>query len=115
MTQTGVMLVLSNVAAGHDEAEFDAWYDLHVTEVLEVPGVVGATRYRLADAQLPGSELDHRYLVVYEIEADDLDGVRDRILATSGDRTHSPALELDPLPVTAIFARIRERVTPGST
>lgn len=107
----GVMLVLTNPTDAASEAEFNDWYDLHVRELLEVPGVVGATRYQLLDDQPPGADWPvRRYLVVYELDADDLDAVRDSILATSSSRTHSPTLELSPLPITAIYRQIRERV-----
>ena len=110
---SGVMLVLSNATDPSQDDEFNRWYDEHVLEVLEVPGVVSATRYVLADEQLPGGAWPaRRYLVIYELRDEDLDAVRERILATSASRTHSSTLEMDPLPITSIYQRIRATVTP---
>lgn len=67
-----IMAVYSNPAEAAREDEYNAWYrDTHVPEVLALPGFVGATRYRLADAQL-GGESEHRYVAMYEIDADDI-------------------------------------------
>jgi hypothetical protein len=109
----GVMLVLSNPTDPSQDETFNDWYDEHVREVLEVPGVVSATRYVLADKQLPGGEGPTRqYLVIYELRDDDLGEVRDRILASSDSRHHSDSLEMDPLPITSIYRRIRETIEP---
>ncbi|MET0728667.1 MAG: hypothetical protein ABWZ76_10270 [Acidimicrobiales bacterium] len=57
-----ILAVYANPADPTREDEFNAWYtDVHIPEVLALDGVVGATRYQLADAQL-GSSGDHRYV-----------------------------------------------------
>ena len=109
---SGVMLVMSNAADPRSDDEFNRWYDEHVLEVLEVPGVVSATRYLLTEEQLPGGDWPaRRYLVIYELRSEDIDAVRERILATSDSRSHSSSLEMDPLPITSIYRQIRETVT----
>ncbi|HPG27254.1 MAG: hypothetical protein H6748_14015 [Spirochaetaceae bacterium] len=111
--ERGVMLVLSNATDASRLEEFNRWYDeIHVHEVLEVPGVVAATRYELdEDQMMPGDDgFGRRFLVVYELESEDLRSVRDAIRATSGQRSHSDLLELDPLPALAIFRRLGPRV-----
>ena len=111
--ERGLMLVFSNPTSPGVVDEFNRWYDeTHVHELLEVAGVVGATRYELdADQMLPGDDaMGRRFLAAYEIEAEDLKAVRDAVRATSGDRSHSPALELDPLPKLMIFRQLGERV-----
>jgi hypothetical protein len=71
-----LFLVLSNPIEGDDES-FNKWYDTtHVPEVLDVPGVVAAQRYRLAEVTVPDDEdlpaqlppPTHRYLVIYELD-----------------------------------------------
>jgi hypothetical protein len=65
-----VLLVFTNATDG-DDAEFNRWYgDVHLAEVLEVPGIVAAERFALADAQLTPGDHEHRYLAIYEIEGD---------------------------------------------
>ena len=71
-----LFLVLSNPIEGEDDS-FNKWYDTtHVPEVLDVPGVVAAQRYRLAEVNIPEDEdlpaqlppPTHRYLVIYELD-----------------------------------------------
>jgi hypothetical protein len=69
-------VVLTNPIEGEDDA-FNKWYDFtHVPEVLDVPGVVAAQRYDLAELKIPDDEdlpaqlppPTHRYLVIYELD-----------------------------------------------
>lgn len=71
-------IVLSNPIEGEDD-RFNNWYDeVHVPEVLDVPGVVAAQRYDLAELAIPDDEglpaqlppPAHRYLVIYEVEGE---------------------------------------------
>jgi hypothetical protein len=85
-----IMAVFSNPASPETEAEYNRWYDeVHVKEVLDLPGVVTATRYRLADGAHSASS-EHRYLAVYEV-----DGSPQAVLAEFGSRdmTMSPAID----------------------
>jgi hypothetical protein len=111
--ERGLMLVFSNATSPEQVAEFNRWYDeIHLREVLQVPGVVAATRFELdEDQMMPGDDgFGRRFLAAYEIEAEDLRIVRDAVRATSAQRTHSPSLELDPLPAMAIFRQLGARV-----
>ena len=114
--ERGLMMVFSNATSPEEIPEFNRWYDeTHLHEVLRVAGVVAATRYELDEDQMLPVDADgiegRHFLAAYEIEARDLREVRDAILRTSGDRSHSEALELDPLPKMAIFRRLGDRVT----
>ncbi len=69
-----LMLVFSNPVAGQDD-QYNAWYDdIHLGDVLDVPGVVGAKRYDLVEMPSPGGAPvpapSHRYLAVYELDGD---------------------------------------------
>jgi hypothetical protein len=61
-----IMVALTNPAPDR-EAEFNDWYDnTHIPQIrAAVPGVGDVHRYRTADTQA-----GHRYLALYEIEAD---------------------------------------------
>jgi hypothetical protein len=62
-----VLHAYSNPASPEAEAQFNTWYDeVHLKEVLAIPGVRSATRYRLAEVN-PFSP-EHRYLAVYELD-----------------------------------------------
>jgi hypothetical protein len=69
-------VVLSNSVEGEDDT-FNKWYDeVHVPEVLDVPGVIAAQRYDLAELDISGDDdlpaqlppPTHRYLVIYELD-----------------------------------------------
>jgi len=51
------------------ESEFIEWYSkTHIPEVLQIPGFVGARRFRVSSSQLVGMIPPWEYLVIYEIE-----------------------------------------------
>jgi hypothetical protein len=89
-------LVLTNSEPGREE-EFNRWYDdVHVPDLLRIPGVVGVFRCRLADLQTkPGPDgiavvatgqagLKYRYLAAYSIETDDLEAVLKTVVERAG-------------------------------
>ena len=101
------LLVFTNATEG-DDAEFNKWYDeVHLKEVLEVPGFVAAQRFQLTDAQTTDEPHEFRYLAIYEVEGDPaaaferLKGSSDRFNMTE---TMAQA-------VTAHFTPIGERMT----
>jgi hypothetical protein len=73
-----LLVVQTNAIEGRDR-EFNDWYDqLHIPELLAVPGVVAARRYELGEHQLGNgmepmmsSSQPFRYLAIYEIETQD--------------------------------------------
>ncbi len=106
-----LMLVASSATDPNRIGEFGDWYALHIQELLQVEGILSATRWEASPHQLlPGpSGIEGRpFLALYEIECDDVEAVRDRIRDSSNDRTHSDLLELDPLPITLLFEHLGE-------
>ena len=74
MTDRFVQVVFANPVAGKED-EFNDWYDnVHIPELLTVPGMLSATRYTLHDAAIyqadGGVAPEHRYMCVYELEGD---------------------------------------------
>jgi len=88
-------LVLTNAEADR-EADFNRWYEeVHVPDLLRVPGVTGVTRCKLADVQTkpgPGgiavvkgqTDLKYRYLAAYRIETDDIETVLRTVAEQAG-------------------------------
>lgn len=79
-----ILVVLTNAKPDrHDD--FNAWYDnVHLRDVCAVPGINAARRYLAAPIQ-PGPEgARWRYLAIYEIETDNLQGVLDEMNARAG-------------------------------
>ncbi len=67
-----VMFVMTNCAPGTD-AEFNDWYNrIHLPDVLKVPGIVAAQRYKLTDEQRRTTRPDYGYMAAYEIESNNL-------------------------------------------
>lgn len=60
----------SSALEGRD-AEYNDWYlKRHLPALLQCPGVLSVRRFRLADAQLPKTETNFKYLAIYEIETE---------------------------------------------
>lgn len=89
-------LVFTNAAPGSD-AEFNRWYDeVHLPDLLRVPGIVEASRYRPAAFQMVtidgaltvqserATSITHRYLAVYAVETDDLSAVLEEVRRRAG-------------------------------
>jgi hypothetical protein len=88
-----IFAVLTNPVEGR-EAEFNAWYDnRHVHDILRLPGLVSAQRFRLSPEQ--SAATPYRYLVLYEIETNDLAGTIRELKAKDGT---------DEIPGTAALA-----------
>lgn len=85
------LVAFSNAVEGHD-AEYNEWYDgQHMPDVLAIPGFVSAERFVCVD------DGPHRYLAIYEIETDDLEG----LLAEFSRR---PGTDLMPISTSLEFA-----------
>ena len=108
-----VLVVLTNPVSTEQEEAFNNWYDqVHVPDVLKVPGFVAARRYRVSDVQLEGSGGDHRYLALYEIEGDDLAAARDALTTAASDGSMELHQALDMAKVSSmLFEAIGPRQT----
>ncbi|MDY6945508.1 MAG: DUF4286 family protein [Pseudomonadota bacterium] len=97
------LLVLSDAVAGRDD-EFNQWYDdVHLPDVFKVPGVVGASRFRLRSGG------KWRYLAIYELDCDDPASVEQELArrAGSGQMTMSDSFDL-----SNFFMASAETITP---
>jgi hypothetical protein len=105
-------VVMTNATPGKD-AEFNEWYSKqHIPDVLNVPGFVGAQRFRLSGTQLGGNtNKPYKYLALYEIETDDLAGALKELEKRRGtaDLVMSDALDIKNIGA-AIFTPIAEKV-----
>lgn len=104
-------LVLTNSTPNGDDAEFNEWYNnRHLPDVLAVEGFVAAQRFRIAELD-PPQESAHRYMALYEIEADDLAKANHALTSLAGTEAMilSPNLDMDTAKAT-YFEPITERV-----
>ena len=105
-------IVFTNPVEGK-ESEYNDWYNRqHIPDVLNVPGFVGAQRFRLADAQMSRDDnRTHKYLAVYEIETDDLAGTLKELRARGGTAEIVLSDAIDTKNVaTYVFTPIAEKV-----
>lgn len=93
-----IYLVLTNPTPGHED-EFNHWYtDRHVPDVLRVPGVVSAQRFRRTAQQRGSGPQPWQYLALYECDAAEPNVVTDGIQA----RYNTPAM-----PISDALAEVR--------
>ena len=108
----GVFLAFSNAANDQVHEEYNEWYDnVHMKEVLALPGVISARRVKLANAQImPGDDAGGRnYLALYEVEVEnweDLARVQQQGFANGNITINTDLLQLDPMVQTMVFEEI---------
>jgi hypothetical protein len=110
-----VHLVFSDPPEGVTEAEFNAWYDAHVQEILAVDGWVAATRYRLDPVVAADETGGYRFLSLYELDVTPEQAVANLAAAGMGNadtyidkKTIDKKRDADdPLPLPDWFAGIR--------
>ena len=89
------LIVFTQPTEGKED-EYNRWYDeVHLGDVLETEGFIAAQRFALADAQIgdAGEKAPNRYLAIYEIEADSLEGALEKLSAGSATMQMSDALD----------------------
>jgi hypothetical protein len=106
------------------EAEYNKWYDTqHIYDLLHIEGFVAAQRFELTDVQLTPKDTvltpaqfaakhPDRYLILWEIETDDLAGVFARVRKglDTGTTVSSPAFD-GPSYVNHTFVQLTKRFT----
>jgi len=83
-----MFVVFTNAVEGQENI-YNEWYtDVHLKDVLQVPGIVAAQRFKLSDVQRDAPPFPWQYLALYEIETDDLN----RTLAALRERAGTSAM-----------------------
>jgi hypothetical protein len=90
------------------EEEYNHWYhEVHIPEVCAVPGVLSGRHFRTGPAQMnrDGPEPLRPYVVIYEIDSDDVAATLREIARrrTEGVFQMSDALERDPAPISFCY------------
>lgn len=100
-----LLTIASNPRDAATDVAYNEWYSgPHLADIRATPGVVAAHRYRLADTQLiPGLEPNQRYLMVCELEVDDLDAAIANLAARAASPEAADLMELDPLPTITVW------------
>ncbi len=75
-------LVLTKPADGQ-EKEYNDWYqNIHLKDIVSIPGFKSAQRFRLRQTVMPGATLPV-YLAIYDLETDDIDGALKEMMTRS--------------------------------
>ena len=102
------LIALTNPLEGQEE-EFNRFYtEQHIPDVLKVPGVVAAQRFKICTD--PSKAL-YQYFATYEIEADDVMAVAAEI----GRRSGTPDMAKNPAQNKANYAAFFEPITKRFT
>jgi hypothetical protein len=78
------MMVFSDATAGMEDEYLDWYAGQHVHDLLRISGFVGCQFYKVSDEQLAGNQ-PHRYLMIWDIETDDLAAVMADVSARMKD------------------------------
>jgi hypothetical protein len=105
-----IMLVMTEAVAGMED-EYNEWYtNVHVPEVLRVPGVEAAQRFVADSSQEGAAAHPRKYLTIYEYSLDRKqveDGIR--AAHASGEMSDvSKAIDRD-LTITYLYTPLTER------
>jgi hypothetical protein len=101
-------VVFTNAVEGKD-AEFNSWYDeVHLGEVVALPGFVAAKRFRIHPAG--ETPLPHRYLAIYDMSTDDPQAT----LATLTDAAASGALHMSDTMKGDVTTMLVEQIAEAS-
>lgn len=105
----GVMVIFSNPASPEQEAEYHRWYnDVHIPEVTAPASLGGATRYKVADTQIPGQDVGaHRFMAMYQFN--DVETALGDMFANPGRNTPSDASAPGSIQTAVIYEKIYER------
>jgi len=104
-----IQTVVTAPFAGRED-EFNRWYDeIHLPEVLAVPGFVAGQRFALTGLRAVDRP---RYLSVYEIETDDLTATLNALGAAAQTMTRSDAMDQQAT-IVDIYQVQAERRTAG--
>lgn len=100
-----VLTIASNPRDSATEDAYNAWYSgPHLADIRATPGVVTAYRCRLADTQLvPGSGTPQRFLMVCELEVDDVDAAIASLAGRAAAPEAAELMELDPMPTITVW------------
>jgi hypothetical protein len=104
-------MVFSNPVSGKEDT-YLKWYEgQHIHDLLRIPGFVAAQFFKVADNQFAGTQ-PQRYLMIWEIETDNLAAVFDDVNARlkDGRTVQSEAFDNPTFNSTSMFP-VTKRVT----
>ena len=95
MADRHLYFVFANPTSPEQDAEFNEWYDqTHIPDVLAVPGVISAQRFKHHQLDRDASKpVRYSYVTIYEIEGDP-----NEVMGKIGAGLVSGAIRMDDAP-----------------
>jgi hypothetical protein len=116
-----ILLVLANAVEGRD-ADFNNWYsNQHLADVLKVPGIVSAQRFKYvapagATVDGPDPKPSHKYIAIYEVDSEDPRAVQAAMISRIGTDDMIMTDTMDTArSIGAYFAPITPKMTPSKS
>jgi hypothetical protein len=105
------LIVLTNPVDGRED-EYNDWYtNVHLDDVLKIPGVVHAQRFRRSEHQRDQGPYPWKYLAVYECETDDVRSV----ISALKERSRTPEMPISDSLADERFVCFFEPITESKT
>lgn len=106
-----LMAVWADASDPSREDEMNSWYtSTHVPDVLNIPGFVAATRYKVSGTQFGPVDTPGSYVAFYEVEVDDLATVPAALGQAFADGKLPMSDSLAPGPIV-LLEPVSERIT----
>jgi hypothetical protein len=108
------LLVLTNPVEGREDS-FNDWYtNTHIKDVVNVPGIVAAQRFKLAGAQLAPAPHPWGYLALYDVETDNLEHTVKALQERIGTSAMVMSDAMSPQLLGFFYEPITDRVTSNN-
>lgn len=105
------LMVMTNPVAGRED-EYNEWYtNVHLPDVVKIPGIVSAQRFSRSEVQRPGAEYPWGYLAIYDCETDNPQAIIDELNARRDTELMRMTDALAGERFVCFFEPITERVT----
>lgn len=78
------IIVLINAIEGKEDQLNDWFTNVHMPDALKIPGFVSGQRFKLTPEQREGADPKWKFLALYELETDDLQGLIDEMKRRAG-------------------------------
>jgi len=79
-----VLIAFTNPVAGQEDAYHDWYNTTHISEILSVPGIVSARRFKTKVIDVKGGPA-WKFMAIYEVETDNLGETLKTLGATTGE------------------------------
>lgn len=107
-----LMVIYTNAVEGR-EKEYSDWYtERHMPDLLKIPGIKSARRFKLAGDQLAPPREAYGFAALYQIDTDDLGTVLETIRSWAGTEKMPRSDAMGPGQQAMVFTPITDTLLP---